>query len=143
MPLLIGTPLATLFIATSLSTFAVIIQDHLRVHYDLWFELGMVTGQVAFQWLMMWRRTWTERARYAFVLIGVSLVGAALLWPMLAWHLWVTGLSQLAVTLWFFGVVGVMFLVHMWLVKREKLPLFLCASWVVYRLLILIITLKY
>jgi len=141
-PLLIATPFAILFIAKSLATFAVIIQGYLRIHYDLWFELGMVTGQIAFQWIMMWKRTWTERVRYAFVLLGVSLLGAALLWPMLGWHLLIGALRPLIAVMWFFGVVGVMFLVHAWLVKKERLPLFLCATWVVYRLLILVVALK-
>lgn len=139
----VGFPIAILFIAKTLATFATIIAAHLRIQYDFWFELGMVIGQVLFQWAVMWRRSWTERIRYAFVLIFVSLLGATLLWPMLGYHLRVSTLSPLLATAYFFGVVGVMFAVHWWLVKkREKLPVILCATWVVYRLLILAYVLK-
>jgi hypothetical protein len=138
----VALPFAIVFIAKTLATFAAIIQSHLRIEYDLWFELGMVIGQVLFQWAVLFRASWRERIRYAFVLIAVSLLGATLLWPMLAYHLRVAALSPLSATVWFFGVVGVMFAVHWWLVKREKLPVKLCATWVVYRLLILAYVLK-
>jgi hypothetical protein len=140
--LALGVPFAIVFIAKTLATFAAIIQGYLRIHYDLWFELGMVIGQVLFQWVVLYKRSWRERIRYAFVLIFVSLLGATLLWPMLGYHLRVATLSPLIATGWFFGVVGVMFAVHWWLVKRENLPVILCATWVVYRLLILAYALK-
>jgi len=52
------------------------------------------------------------------------------------------GLSPLPAAAWFFGVVLVMFIMHMWLVMRTRLPTWLCATWVLYRLFILAGVLK-
>lgn len=134
-------PFATALIAKTLAAFAVIIQPYLAIHYDLRFELGMVIGQVLFQWCVLWRRRWSERLDYALILIGVSGLGAALLWPLLLWNHTVA-VTPPAAVLWFFAVVGVMFLAHWQLVKRAGLPLVLCGTWVVYRLVLLLIVVK-
>jgi hypothetical protein len=139
--LLLLVPFAIAGIAMTLAAFAAIIQPYLAINYDLWFELGMVIGQVLFQWAVMWRRTWSERLDYALILIGVSTLGAALLGPLLAWN-HVAPVKPLAAVLWFFAVVGVMFITHWRLVKRAALPLGLCATWVVYRILLLLIIVK-
>lgn len=130
-------PVAIFLIAKSLAAFAVIIQPYLRIDYDLRFELGMVIGQVLFQWCVLWRRSWKERFDYALILIAVSALGAALLWPLLLWNRAAPVTPLVAAVAWFFAVVGVMFLAHWQLVKRAGLPLVLCATWVVYRLLLL------
>jgi hypothetical protein len=101
----------------------------------------MVTGQVLFQWCVLWRRAWSEKLDYALVLIAVSALGAALLWPLLAWN-HIAPVSPLAAVAYFFAVIGVMFLAHWSLVKRTGLPLFLCGTWVVYRLLLLCVMVK-
>ena len=100
----------------------------------------MVVGQVLFQWAVLWRRSWTDRLDYAVILVLVSSLGAALLWPLLLWH-HRAPVRPLAAVAWFFAVVAVMFLVHLRLVKRAALPLILCLTWVVYRLLILAVIL--
>jgi len=133
---------AIALIATTLAAFARIIQPYLAIHYDLRFELGMVIGQVLFQWCVMWRRTWSERAHYALILIAISGLGAALLWPLLLFHHFAP-VTPLAAVAYFFGVVAVMFLAHLWLVHRARLPLLLCATWVVYRLFLLAIIVKH
>ena len=131
-------PFAIAFVAKTLAAFAAIIQAHLAIHYDIWFELGMVTGQVLFQWLFMLRRTWDERRDYALILIFVSTLGALLLWPLLLWNR-----SSVPLALgWFSGVVGIMFATHWVLVKRRALPTLLCATWVVYRMILLAIIVK-
>lgn len=128
-------------IAKTLAAFAGIIQPYLAIHYDLRFELGMVIGQVLFQWCVLWRRPWGERLDYALILVGVSGLGAALLWPLLLWnHL--APLTPLAAVAYFFAVVGVMFLAHWKMVQRAGLPLILCATWVVYRLFLLLAVVK-
>ena len=136
----LGLPLfviAVVVIARTLAAFAAIIQDHLRVRYDYRLELCLVTGQVLFQWLWLWKATWSARLSYGWILIAVSSAGAVMLWPMLA-----LGLSALPATAWFFAVVLVMFIMHMWLVMRTRLPTWLCATWVLYRLFILAGVLK-
>lgn len=135
-------PLAALVVARTLAAFATIIRDFLTVQYDLWFELGMVIGQVAFQWAVLWRRTWTDRLDYAVILVFVSSLGAALLWPLLLWNHFAPVRPLVAVA-HFFAVVAVMFAVHARLVARTALPLVLCATWVAYRLLILAVVLPW
>ncbi len=131
-------PFAVLFVGKTLAAFAAIIQAHLSIHYDVWFEIGMVVGQVLFQWLFMLRRTWKERLDYALILFFVSTLGAILLWPLLLWNR-----SSVPIALgWFFTVVGIMFAAHWVLVARRRLPKLLCATWVLYRVLILLVIVK-
>lgn len=128
-------------IAATLAAFARIIQPYLAIHYDLRFELGMVIGQVVFQWCVLWRRPWNDRLGYALIVIGISGLGAVLLWPLLLFHHHAP-VTPLAAVGYFFAVVGVMFLGHLELVRRAKLPFLLCATWVVYRLLLLLVIVK-
>ena len=136
----LALPLAMFIVVETLTAFALIIRDYLAVRYDLWFELGMVIGQVLFQWVVLWRRSWTERLDYAVILVFISGLGAALLWPLLLWNR-LAPVRPLAAVAYFFAVVAVMFVVHLRLVRRAALPLVLCATWVVYRLLILLVVL--
>jgi hypothetical protein len=133
--------IATFVIAKTLSSFALIIQQYLAIKYDLWFELGMVVGQVVFQWCVLWRRSWRERYDYALILIAISSLGAVLLWPLLLMNHISPASPRVAIG-YFFIVVGIMFAVHWMLVVRAKLPKIVCATWVVYRLLILAFILK-
>ena len=132
---------ASLAIAKTLAGFAAIIQPYLAIEYDFWFELGMVVGQVLFQWAVLWRHSLREKLRYAGVLVLVSSVGAVLLWPLLAWHR-SSAVSLSAAVGYFFAVVAVMFVVHWRLVVRLALPKVLCATWVLYRLLLLFVIVR-
>jgi hypothetical protein len=134
-------PFAIAVIARTLAAFAQIIQPYLAIRYDLWFELAMVIGQVLFQWCVLWRRPWRDRLDYAVILIAVSSLGAALLWPLLLVH-HLRAVTPLPAVLYFFAVVGVMFAAHWRMVARARLPTVLCATWVVYRLLILLVVVK-
>jgi hypothetical protein len=134
-------PVATVAIAKTLAGFASIIQEHLAIQYDFWFELGMVVGQVLFQWCVLWRRSWRERLDYALILLFVSGLGSVLLWPLLLLN-HVAQASHLVAVGYFFVVVGVMFAAHWKLVVKSALPTILCATWVIYRLLILGVVLK-
>ncbi len=140
-------PFATIGIALSLAGFASIIRGYLRIHYDVWFELGMVTGQIAFQWLALtwpWRRPWKARLDYALILFAVSGLGALLLVPLIfTEHHHPTVITPLVATIYFFAVVLVMFVVHYRLVIRANLPKGLCVTWVLYRLLILGFVMKW
>jgi hypothetical protein len=135
---LVLVPASIAFVGKTLATFAAIIERHLTITYDVWFEIGMVVGQVLFQWLFLGRRPWRDRLEYATVLLFVSTLGAVLLWPMLVWN----RSNEVIALAWFFAVVAIMFAVHWILVKRRELPTLLCATWVVYRLLILLFIVK-
>ncbi len=122
-------------IAMTLAAFATRIEPYLAVHYDWRLEIGLVTGQVLFQWCFLLRRSRQEKYSYAWIVISVSSLGALLLWPLLAFV--PRSAPPLANVAWFFAVVGVMFAVHYGLVVRHRLPKHVCITWVVYRLLIL------
>lgn len=140
--LFLAVPPAIVAIAKTLATFASIIQPYLAIDYDLRFELGMVIGQVLFQWCVLWRRAWSDRLDYALILVAVSGIGAVLLWPLLSWH-HSRPLTPLAAVAYFFAVVAVMFVAHWKMVHKAGLPLFLCVSWVVYRLILLAIVVEW
>ena len=132
---------AIALIARTLAAFAVIVQPYLAFQYDMRVELGMVIGQVLFQWAVLWRRPWRAKLDYALILLGVSGLGAALLWPLLLRHQF-SPVMPIAALIYFSLVVGVMFVVHWQLVKRAALPLVLCGTWVVYRLILLVVLVK-
>lgn len=136
----LALPFAALVTAWTLAGFARIVQGYLAIQYDLWFEICMVFGQVGFQWVVLWRGSWRDRLDYAVILVVVSSLGAALLWPLLALN-YGDPVRPFAAVLYFFAVVAVMFGVHLKLVVRAGLPGVLCATWVVYRLLILAVVL--
>lgn len=135
-----GFAAAVVAIALTLSSFASRIQPYLSVRYDWTLELALVLGQVLFQWSFLLRRPREEKVSYAWIVIAVSALGSALLWPLLL--LVPPSVPRLVNVAWFFAVVGVMFAVHYVLVVRHHLPKRLCVTWVVYRLLILVFVVK-
>jgi hypothetical protein len=131
---------ALIVIAKTLAGFAAIIQSYQAVHYDYRLELGMVTGQILFQWAFLWRWSREDKLSYAWILIAVSALGAVLLWPLLVFA---RGSTPIVAMAYFFGVVGIMFVVHWLLVGRYALPKWLCATWVVYRLFLLAVLVRW
>lgn len=137
-PLGLGLYLALTVVASgfALGSFAKIIQPYLAVAYDYRTEALMVCGQVLFQWLFMVRSSWPERKTYAVIALTISGLGSVLLFPLLAYAaIW--GAPAAAALVYFFGVVAIIFIAHHRLIRRERLPLILAATWVLYRLLLL------
>jgi hypothetical protein len=126
----------------TLAGFAKIIAVYLSIAYTAWFELFMVSGQILFQWAVLFRSSWRDRLDYAWILILVSSLGAVLLWPLLAWHCQ-SAVAPLTGLAYFSCVVLAIFGAHAWVVHRTKLPIYLCASWVVYRIGILLVAVEY
>jgi hypothetical protein len=134
--------IAVALVAETLSAFAGMIQRYLRVHYDARLEVGMVVGQVLFQWAFLARRSWDERFSYGWILLAVSGLGALLLLPIIALGPRLSfGSQELVIA--FFAVVGVMFMVHWRLVLKYALPTWLCGTWVLYRLLLLLVLVRW
>lgn len=136
-------PAAIVGVALTLARFARLVMPYLAVDYDVKVELGMVTGQVLFQWLFLGRASWEARFSYAWVLLAVSSVGAALLWPLLAWAHVFEVPSPLVAFAYFCAVVLVMFGAHLRLVGQHGFPGRLCATWIGYRLLLLLVLVKW
>lgn len=136
-------PISILITALVLTRFAEIIRPVLAVRYSWWLEAGMVAGQVLFQWLFLAGRGWAVRWDYAALVLLVSLEGAVLLLPLLAWQHWAGPVGLLPALGYFFMVVGLMFLDHWRRVKAAGLPAHLCFSWVLYRCLLLLFLVKW
>lgn len=129
-------------ISLVLSRTAIILQPVLAFAYDSRFELVMVIGQVLFQWCFLARETWARRWDYALQVIGVSLLGAILLAPLVLFHAW-QPVGLLPGLAYFFAVVGVMFVAHIWRMKVRGLPWWLCVTWVLYRCILLVFIVKW
>ena len=130
-------------VARTLAAFATLIAGYLAVHYDWRLELGMVTGQVVFQWTLLFREPREDKLSYGLILMAVSSLGAALLWPLLLLAHFAHAPSPLVAVAYFFAVVAVMFAVHWVLVARAALPTWLCATWVLYRLFLLAVLVRW
>jgi hypothetical protein len=123
-----------------LSSFAVLVQGHLKIEYNGWFELAMVLGQIVFQ-LGVIRKMKSRWIPYALHLLQVSLIGSILLFPLLVInHFFLMPTWQNVA--YFFLVVLVMFSIHKKRVELLRLPWFVCYTWVLYRVIILVCILK-
>jgi hypothetical protein len=119
-----------------LGSFVQIVERFITARYDYWTEMFFVIAQVPFQWIFMRRLSWRSRWRYALIALGVSLAGSIALLPLLLYHR-LYGVSPLAATTYFLGVVAIIFVLHALAIARERLPRILTFTWVVYRLGIL------
>ena len=99
-------------------------------------ELILASGQVIFQAMFLFQKNRKTVLAYAGNLMTVSLMGALLLMPMLILNAF-TPLPQMAILGWFGVTVGVMFLEHYRRVHLLKLPLILCLTWILYRIIAL------
>lgn len=102
-------------------------------------EFLICGGQIIVQGIvvLMVRR---ERAiHYLGNMMTVSLAGALLLLPALALHSWIG--EPMIYMVWFFLVVGWMFFEHARRVRILELPWYISATWVLYRIIVLLIIL--
>lgn len=128
---------ALFFTACTLSIYVVPLQQFMAIHYSFYFELGMVSGQLFFQSLFIFRSSFKDKYQYAYHLLTVSLLGSLLLWPVILAG-YCTGLHPYFYLAYFFAVVLFMFFEHRRRLNLLQLPLFLSYTWVLYRSLILI-----
>ncbi len=123
--------------AIVLSKYAILLKGYIQIEYDWWFELCVVFGQILFQWIFIFKKGWELKMEYAFNLLAVSTLGAIVLTPVLLINKFyaVTNIAALG---YFFIVVGFMFLEHRRRVNSLELPTFICYTWILYRLIILV-----
>ncbi|OOQ60808.1 DCC1-like thiol-disulfide oxidoreductase family protein [Mucilaginibacter pedocola] len=108
--------------------------DKLREYY-------ICGGQVLFQGIVISFYRPEKRWEYLGNMMTISLAGALLLLPVLLLAKFVV-LSPIICTLCFLGVAGLMFLEHIRRTKLMKLGWLLTITWVVYRLLLLLVILN-
>ncbi|MBL7973441.1 MAG: hypothetical protein JNJ85_00920 [Candidatus Kapabacteria bacterium] len=120
-----------------LSRFATHIQPILRVHYGWELEFSMVLGQLVFQYLFVRNAPKETILVYCIGLLCISGLGSLLLVPLLIF----TAYNPIPITgmiLYFFAVVGIMFITHKVFVSKLMLPKYISYTWVLYRCLILL-----
>lgn len=102
-------------------------------------EFLICGGQIVFQGIIVYFTRKDRCIHYLGNMMTISLAGALLLLPMIFVQQWIN--SELISLIYFFFVVGLMFLEHMRRVKILELPIYISATWVVYRILVLFIIL--
>ena len=108
---------------------------------NLYRELAICGGQVLFQSMVMLFVSRERTLLYLVNMMAVSFGGAILLLPAIIFR-WYTGTTNAQVyACYFLAVAGMMLLAHLYRMKKLGLPLLLSASWVGYRILVLIIIL--
>jgi hypothetical protein len=123
--------------AFTLSQYALLIQYLINITYTWYFELFMVLGMLLFQYPFIHRYSWLVKLNYYYKMLLVSLLGSALLWPLLIMN----EVSKIADTFnisYFFTVVVVMFFVHKNIVKKLTLPVYISYTYILYRAIILL-----
>ncbi|WP_299277443.1 hypothetical protein [uncultured Psychroserpens sp.] len=103
-------------------------------------ESSITIGQIIFQGLFIVKLNKKTVLNYIGNLMTVSLMGSLLLLPILLLQS-ITYVSDNILLLWFGITASLMFLEHYRRIKLLKLPYFLSFTWVLYRILILLIIL--
>lgn len=102
-------------------------------------EFVLCGGQLIFQGVMVYCLRKDRVIHYLGNLMTVSLGGSLLLLPMLVMKTFIA--SELSFLIYFLFVAGIMFLEHIRRTKILELPLIISFSWVLYRILILLVIL--
>jgi hypothetical protein len=114
------------------------ISHLVSIDYNNKVELMVVFGQLAFQFLFIWKLNREKQLNYLFNLMIVSLSGALLLLPFVIWKHFYNS-SDFVTVIYFFLVVSFMFFDHKRRVKQLGLPWYLSYTWVLYRCIILLL----
>ena len=96
------------FTAVTLSKFATLIQQLIKIKYNWQFELFMVIGMLFFQFPFIFKKKISQKAVYYYNMLLVSLLGALLLWPLLALNRFYK-MADIINIAYFFAVVFIMF----------------------------------
>lgn len=123
--------------AFTLSKYAKLIQHLLSIEYNWQFEIRMVLGMLIFQYPFIHKKTWSIKLDYFFKMLLASLVGSAMLWPLLLANSYVH-FSDTINIIYFFAVVTIMFFIHKNIVTKMKLPFYLSYTYILYRFIILL-----
>lgn len=105
-------------------------------------EILLATGQIVFQLVFLTRNDYKTNLNYVGNLLTVSLMGALILIPIIVLNEFIN-VPQLVILGWFGMTVFIMVLEHFRRVKILQLPHYLTATWIVYRILALLIILNF
>ncbi|MEN2400219.1 hypothetical protein GKZ90_0010550 [Flavobacterium sp. MC2016-06] len=104
-------------------------------------EFIVALGQLFFQGLFVLKLDKKTILNYAGNLMTVSLMGSLLLLPMLALQT-VIDFSENTILFWFGITALIMFIEHYRRTQILELPAYLCITWVLYRILVLLLILN-
>lgn len=104
-------------------------------------ELLLAFGQIVFQGLFLFKFDKQTIMNYAGNLMTVSLMGSLILSPILILSQFMI-LPQMIILGWFGVTVFIMFLEHARRIKILKLPIWLSFTWILYRIIALILILN-
>ena len=96
---------------------------------------------MVFQSVFLLKQEKKTIVNYLVNLMTVSLMGSIILMPLLLLNLFST-IPEMAILAWFGITVGIMFVEHFRRVKILALPFYLSITWVIYRIIALIIILN-
>lgn len=126
------------FTAFTLHSYALLIRQLLAVEYNWLFELGIVSGMLLFQFPFIAKQETALQLEYYFNMLLVSFSGALLLWPLIITN-YFQAQSAIVNVSYFFAVVLCMFFMHKKMVTGLKLPPVISYTWVLYRVIILLL----
>lgn len=104
-------------------------------------EFALAFGQILFQSLLLLKFDKQTITNYAGNLMTVSLMGSLILSPILIVNQFIL-LPEMIILGWFGVTVLIMFLEHFRRVKLLKLPVYLSYTWILYRILALLLILN-
>jgi hypothetical protein len=130
---------AILITAVTLYDFSNLIPDLPKGNFSR--ELILALGQIVFQSIFLLKFDKKTILNYAGNLMTVSLFGSLILIPILILNQFIN-LPEIVVLGWFGMTVFIMFIEHFRRIKLLELPKFLCYTWVIYRIIALLIILN-
>lgn len=104
-------------------------------------ELIIAFGQIIFQILFLKHFSKKQILNYIGNLMSVSLFGSIIIIPLLIINSFIN-CPEIIIILYFASTVIIMFYEHYRRINLLKLPLFLCYTWIIYRLIALLIILN-
>lgn len=104
-------------------------------------EFLICGGQILFQMLMLIGKPRNKVITYLGNIMTISLAGSILLLPVFVIQSFVTEMSALACAAWFMMVVTLMLAEHLRRVRLLDFPTYLSVTWVLYRVIVLILIL--
>lgn len=104
-------------------------------------ELILAFGQIIFQSLFLLKLDQKTILNYTGNLMTISLFGSLILTPILILNQFIN-LTETVILGWFGITVLIMFIEHFRRIKLLKLPSYLCYTWIIYRIIALVIILN-
>ena len=104
-------------------------------------EITITLGQLIFQYIFLYKRNKKTILNYLGNVITVSLIGSLLLLPILLINSFIA-LPSIVNIVYFLAILIFIFIEHSRRVKILELPTYLCYTWVIYRLIALLIILN-